>query len=129
MPKSVGAGRALELLAQFAPSAVLQQARDLAQQFEREEYFRKYVAQRVFVIALTCAVAPTTCFVTILLLLGKLLASIAPSALWIRVSLGSLALSIWIGITFVIMNRFFTWLQRKAMAERWEAGKSLKGRS
>lgn len=45
--------RALDLLGEFVPRAVLSRARFLAEEIERDEYVRAYIAKRVYLIVVT----------------------------------------------------------------------------
>lgn len=110
--------KALSLLAQFAPREVLERARDLARQFERDEYVTNYIARRSLFVAVAAIAVALTFFLATVFLLTKWPVAVALLAGWEKVAVLTLGGLFWAGGTITVMYFILSSLQRAALAER-----------
>lgn len=108
--------KALDLLAHFAPRGVLLRARDLARQFEQDEYVRAYMVRRGLWIAAVAIAVTVASFLATFYLLGKLPIPVSSLAKWQKVAVLLFGVLVWIGSTLTCMHFFLAALQRAALA-------------
>lgn len=109
-------GKAIELLGQLAPRDALERAHDLAQQMERDEYVRKYIASRGLMVAGVGAGATACCLLIVMALLSQI--DFEPLAPWVRITLLLFGFSLWLGGTLGLMYWLLSTLQRSALTKQ-----------
>ena len=108
--------QALQLLSHYAPRAVMEKARDLALQLEREEAFRAYLLKNMRLIVPAAFLFAAFSFVIGTLLFRGAL-PYAPDATWARPALLFVAVGIAL-VSFLLPLYFLlSWLQRRAERE------------
>jgi hypothetical protein len=116
-PASSGTA-AVDLLGQFAPREVLEKARALALQIERDEFLREYLARRSVVIVAVAVAAMMAGFVVI----GAAAMSVLPwagqQAFWLRATLVLCAGALWCAAVVVPTALFLARLEGHATRER-----------
>ena len=103
--------RAGELLSHFIPRDILREAHELALSFQREEAFRAYVANRVWLVipvAFVFVLVSTICALAVMLFLMRSIAF--PVALL-------LGAGVWIGGVVSQLYLFFAWLEIRALGQ------------
>jgi len=108
---------AVDLLAQFAPGEVMSEARALAEQLEREERVRGYMARRPLLIvgaAMAAMLLSGAIVATLLLLALPPAVSLAP---WLRLPVVVAGGLLWLGATMALMLPLLSRLQRTALAD------------
>lgn len=96
----------------------LRKARELASRLERDRIFRFYVVRRLWFLL-------PVCVVLVLLILAVIVIALAlafrqfpePSYRFLRYGMAVLASVAWIVVSTAFLYVFFTWLERRAIAE------------
>ena len=116
IPAPQGSDQALRLLSHYAPRAVMEKARDLALQIEREEAFRTYLLKKMWLIIPAAFLFAAVSFtVGALLFRGAL--PYAPDTAWARPAFLFVTVSIAF-VSFLLQLCFLlSWFQQRAERE------------
>lgn len=107
-----------QLLAQLLPIQVLKDVRNLALEFEQEEFLRRYALKRMWLIipaALVFAIVSTACAVAVIALSLRLLEQSIPQ--WAFYLTLGMAAATWFGSLLLQLYLLFSWLERAALRQ------------
>jgi hypothetical protein len=106
---------ALGLLAELVPAGVLSRARELAQQMERDEYVRGYLARNAIAIVPLGLIAILISTAGTAFLLSYLLQALGPVAFWIKILIVCFGVALWLACILIPLFFLLSRLQREAL--------------
>ena len=107
--------KALALLAHLVPREVLDKARVLAREIEREDYIKDFIAKRGILVATAGAVVTLLTFFLTIGALGRFLKLFPSMAPWVALIAVLFGLLLWLCVIIGFMYFFLSSLRNKAI--------------
>ena len=115
MPDANKVPRPVHVITQMLPFEVLRQLNELARRFQRDEIFRAYVQQHVWLIFPVCIFLA---FMVLAVCIGAMVGAsylLEPTTRWARLTILGLGFLFWIVSTVFVIYRYFLSLEREAL--------------